>query len=128
MEQHFYHSLETTKKEKLRFFRIRESELPVYLCIELFDTFQLYQWFNLNSDPFLHTFNARMNDAFPSRRMRDCELAHSFCFWKPYKHTRKMAKVLFFETIPHFYWKKDKGVKPAHKNGIQPAFCGDFIK
>ena len=29
------------------------------------------------------------------------------------------------ETIPHFYWKNDKGVKPA--NGIQPAFCGDFV-
>ena len=66
-----------------------------------------------------------MNNAFPSREMRDCEIAHSFCFWKPYKHTRKMAKVLSFETIPHFYWKNDKGVKPA--NGIQPAFCGDFI-
>ena len=66
-----------------------------------------------------------MNNAFPSRKMKDCELAHSFCFWKPYKHTRKMAKVLSFETIPHFYWKNDKGVKPA--NGIQPAFCGDFI-
>ena len=36
-----------------------------------------------------------------------------------------MAKVLSFETIPHFYWKNDKGIKPA--NGIQPAFCGDFI-
>ena len=36
-----------------------------------------------------------------------------------------MAKVLSFETIPHFYWKNDKGVKPA--NGIQLAFCGDFI-
>ena len=66
-----------------------------------------------------------MNNAFPSRKMRDCELAHTFCFWKPYKHTRKMAKVLSFETIPHFYWKNDKGVKPA--NGIQPAFCGDFV-
>ena len=67
-----------------------------------------------------------MNSAFPSRKMRDCELAHSFCFWKTYKHTRKMAKVLSFKTIPHFYWKNDKGVQPA--NGIQPAFCGDFIK
>ena len=27
--------------------------------------------------------------------------------------------------IPHFYWKNDKGVEPA--NGIQPAFCGDFV-
>ena len=66
-----------------------------------------------------------MNNAFLSRKMKDCELAHSFCFWKPYKHTRKMAKVLSFETIPHFHWKNDKGVKPA--NGIQPAFCEDFI-
>ena len=66
-----------------------------------------------------------MNNAFASRKMRDYELAHSFCFWKPYKHTRKMAKVLSFETIPHFSWKNDKGVKPA--SGIQPAFCGDFI-
>ena len=35
------------------------------------------------------------------------------------KHTR-------IETIPHFYWKKDKEVKPAN-NGIQHAFCGDFV-
>ena len=36
-----------------------------------------------------------------------------------------MAEVLSFETIPHFYWKNNKGVKPA--NGIQPDFCGEFI-
>ena len=35
-------------------------------------------------------------------------------------HTRKMAKVLSFQTIPHLYWKNDKGVKPA--NGFQPLF------
>ena len=38
---------------------------------------------------------------------------------------RKMAKILSFETIPHLYWKNDKGVKPA--NGIQPTFCGDLV-
>ena len=53
------------------------------------------------------------------------ELAHTFCFWKPYKHTRKMAKVLSFQTIPHLYWKNDKGVKPA--NGFQPAFSGHSV-
>ncbi|CAN0304860.1 unnamed protein product, partial [Ascophyllum nodosum] len=63
-----------------------------------------------------------MNSAFPSRKMRDCELARTFRFWKPYKHTRKMAKVLSFQTIPYLYWKNDKGVKPA--NGFQPAFSG----
>ena len=66
-----------------------------------------------------------MNNGFRSKKMRDYELAYTFCFCKPYKHTRKVAKVLSFETIPHFYWKNDKGVKPA--NGIQPAFCGDFV-
>ena len=66
-----------------------------------------------------------MNSGLPSRKMRDCELVHNFCFWKPYKHTRKMAKVLSFETFPQLYWKNDKGVEPA--NGIQPAFCGDFV-
>ena len=66
-----------------------------------------------------------MNSAFPSRKMRDCELARTFCFWKPYKHTRKMAKVLSFQTIPCLYWKNDKGVKPA--NGFQPAFSGHSV-
>ena len=51
----------------------------------------------------LFTYNARMNGVFPSRKMRDCELAHTFCFWKPYKHTRKMAKLLSFEPIPQLY-------------------------
>ena len=50
-----------------------------------------------------------MNNGFPPRKRRDYEPAHAFCFWKPYKHTRKMAKELSFETIPHFYWKHDKG-------------------
>ena len=65
-----------------------------------------------------------MNSAFPSRKMGDCELAHTFCFWKPYKHTRKMAKVLSFQAFPHFNWKNDKGVKPA--NGFQDTLflCG----
>ena len=30
-----------------------------------------------------------------------------------------------FETIPHLYWKNDKGVKPA--NGFQPAFSGHSV-
>ena len=38
---------------------------------------------------------------------------------------RKMAKVLSFQTIPHLYWKNDKGVKPA--NGFQPAFSGHSV-
>ena len=41
-------------------------------------------------------------------------------------HTRKMAKVLSFQTIPHLYWKNDKEVKPA--NGFQPAFPGHSVK
>ena len=40
-------------------------------------------------------------------------------------HTRKMAKVLSFQTIPPLYWKNDKGVKPA--NGFQPAFSGHSV-
>ena len=40
-------------------------------------------------------------------------------------HTRKMAKVLSFQTIPHLYWKNDKGVKPA--NCFQPAFSGHSV-
>ena len=40
-------------------------------------------------------------------------------------HTRKMAKVLSFQTIAHLYWKNDKGVKPA--NGFQPAFSGHSV-
>ena len=66
-----------------------------------------------------------MNSAFPSRKMRDCELAHTFCFWKPYKHTRKMAQILSFQTIPHLYWKNNKGVTPA--NSFQPAFSGHSV-
>ena len=31
-----------------------------------------------------------------------------------------------FETIPHLYWKNDKGVKPA--NGFQPSFSGHSVK
>ena len=65
-----------------------------------------------------------MNNGFPSKKMRDYELAHTFCFWKPYKHTRKMAKVLYFETIPHFYWKKDKGLSLQI---VFSPFCGDFV-
>ena len=30
-----------------------------------------------------------------------------------------------FETIPHLYWKNDKGVKPA--NSFQPAFSGHSV-
>ena len=32
---------------------------------------------------------------------------------------------MFLETIPHFYWKNDKGVKPA--NGFQPGFSGHSV-
>ena len=61
-----------------------------------------------------------MNNAFPSRKMRDCKLAYSF--WKPYKHTRKMAKVLSFENIPHFYWKNDRGLS------LQMVFSPLFVE
>ena len=40
-------------------------------------------------------------------------------------HFPNVQKHNGIETIPHFYWKNDKGVKPA--NGIQPVFCGDFV-
>ena len=40
-------------------------------------------------------------------------------------HFPTVRKHTGIETIPHFYWKNDKGVKPA--NGIQPAFCGNFV-
>ena len=62
--------------------------------------FNLYQWFNLNSAPFLHTFNARVNSAFPSRKMRDCELAHTFCFWKLFRtFTGKMTRGLSLRMV-----------------------------
>ena len=102
--------LETTKKEKLRSFRIRQSELPVWLWIELFDTFQLYQWFNLNFAPFLHTFNARMNNAFPSRKMRDCELAQTFCFWKPYSTRVRCRKYFPLKLFRTFTGKMTRGL------------------
>ena len=37
-------------------------------------------------------------------------------------HFPTVQKHTGFETIPHLYWKNDKGVKPA--NGFQPAFSG----
>ena len=40
-------------------------------------------------------------------------------------HFPTVQKYTGIETIPHFYWKNDKGVEPA--NGIQPAFSGDFV-
>ena len=40
-------------------------------------------------------------------------------------HFPTVQKHTGIETIPHFDWKNDKEVKPA--NGIQPAFCGDFV-
>ena len=40
-------------------------------------------------------------------------------------HFPTVQKHTGIETIPHFYWKNDKGFKSA--NGIQPAFCGDFV-
>ena len=40
-------------------------------------------------------------------------------------HFPTVQKHTGIETISHFYWKSDKGVKPA--NGIQPAFFGDFV-
>ena len=78
---------------------------------------------DLNSAPFSHTFSARKNNTFPSKKMRNnCELARSLCFWKPFKHTRKMAKVLSFETIPHFYWKMTRGLS------LQMVFSPLFVE
>ena len=42
-------------------------------------------------------------------------------------HFRTVQKHTGIETIPHFYWKNDKGVEPANA-GFQPAFLGDFVK
>ena len=41
-------------------------------------------------------------------------------------HFPTVQKHTGFETIPHLYWKNDKGVKPA--NGFQPAFSGHSVK
>ena len=41
-------------------------------------------------------------------------------------HFPTVQKRTGIETVPHFYWKNGKRVKPA--NGIQTAFCGDFVK
>ena len=41
-------------------------------------------------------------------------------------HFPTIQKHIGIETIPHFYWKHDKGVEPA--NSIQPAFSRDFVK
>ena len=40
-------------------------------------------------------------------------------------HFPTVQKHTGFETIPHLYWKSDKGVKPA--NGFQPAFSGHSV-
>ena len=40
-------------------------------------------------------------------------------------HFSTVQKHTGFETIPHLYWKNDKGVKPA--NGFQPAFSGHSV-
>ena len=40
-------------------------------------------------------------------------------------HFPTVQKHTGFETIPHLYWKNDKGVKPA--NGFQPAFSGHSV-
>ena len=40
-------------------------------------------------------------------------------------HFPTLQKHTGFETIPHLYWKNDKGVKPA--NGFQPAFSGHSV-
>ena len=37
-------------------------------------------------------------------------------------HFPTVQKHTGFETIPHLYWKNDKGVEPA--NSFQPAFSG----
>ena len=41
-----------------------------------------------------------MNSAFPSRKMRDCELAHTFCFWKLFRiFTGKMTRGLSLRVV-----------------------------
>ena len=40
-------------------------------------------------------------------------------------HFPTVQKHTGFETIPHLYWKNDKGVKSA--NGFQPAFSGHSV-
>ena len=40
-------------------------------------------------------------------------------------HFPTVQKHTGFETIPHLYWKNDKGVKPA--NSFQPAFSGHSV-
>ena len=40
-------------------------------------------------------------------------------------HFPTVQKHTGFETIPHLYWKNDKGVEPA--NGFQPAFSGHSV-
>ena len=41
-----------------------------------------------------------MNSAFPSRKMRDCELAHTFCFWKLFRiFTGKMTRGLSLRMV-----------------------------
>ena len=40
-------------------------------------------------------------------------------------HFPTVQKHTDFETIPHLYWKNDKGFKPA--NGFQPAFLGHSV-
>ena len=41
-----------------------------------------------------------MNSAFPSKKMRDCELAHTFCFWKLFRtFTGKMTRGLSLRMV-----------------------------
>ena len=41
-----------------------------------------------------------MNSAFPSRKMKDCELAHTFCFWKLFRtFTGKMTRGLSLRMV-----------------------------
>ena len=53
--------------------------------------------------------------------MRKCSSTIFICS----VHFPTVQKHTGFETIPHLYWKNDKGVKPA--NGFQTAFSGHSV-
>ena len=89
-----------------------------------------------------------MNSAFPSRKMRDCELAHTFCFWKLFptfagKMTRglslRMVFSLLFQDTPFqaesgAYLRDSSRVprrrlfmKPPYVIGSVPSLSGHAI-
>ena len=77
-----------------------------------------------------------MNSAFPSRKMRDCELAHTFCFWKLFRtFTGKMTKglslrmvfsLLFQDTLLQTVRKKSSVGKDRPLSLICPLRSSSF--